>query len=72
MHATFKKIALFIFMDSPFTGSVSHCFIMTILPQTKKSNELVNKICSAIDLELEVGSVRGVSVSVDVDAYDLM
>ena len=28
---------------------------ITILPQTKKSNELVNKVCSAIDLELESG-----------------
>lgn len=28
----------------------------TIIPQTKKSNELINQVCSAIDLELESGS----------------
>lgn len=28
----------------------------TIIPQTKKSNELIDQVCSAIDLELESGS----------------
>lgn len=31
---------------------------ITILPQTKKSNELITKVCGAIDLELESGDGR--------------
>lgn len=31
---------------------------ITILPQTKKANELVTKVCNAIDLELESGDGR--------------
>ena len=29
--------------------------MISIVPQTKKANELINKVCSAIDLELEGG-----------------
>lgn len=31
---------------------------ITILPQTKRANELVSKVCNAIDLELESGDGR--------------
>lgn len=34
---------------------------ITILPQTKKSNELINQVCSAINLELQSGEVQDVS-----------
>ncbi len=34
---------------------------ITILPQTKKSNELINQVCSAINLELQSGEVTDVS-----------
>lgn len=34
---------------------------ITILPQTKKSNELINQVCSAINLELQSGEVSDVS-----------
>lgn len=30
--------------------------VFTIIPQTKKSNELITKVCSAIDLELASGA----------------
>ena len=29
--------------------------MISVVPQTKKANELVTKVCSAIDLELEGG-----------------
>ena len=29
--------------------------MISVVPQTKKANELINKVCSAIDLELEGG-----------------
>ena len=35
----------------------------TIIPQTKKSNELIDKVCNAIHLELESGE----SISVPID-----
>lgn len=34
---------------------------ITILPQTKKSNELINAVCSAIDLELSSGDSQGIN-----------
>ena len=46
---------------------------ITILPQTKKSNELVNKVCSAIDLELESGDgTESASIPMDqVETYKI-
>lgn len=35
--------------------------MITILPQTKKSNELINAVCSAINLELSNGDEKGVN-----------
>lgn len=32
--------------------------MISIVPQTKKANELINKVCSAIDLELEGGKEK--------------
>ena len=40
---------------------------ITILPQTKKANELITQICSAINLELRSGSVTSDSMSVPID-----
>ena len=47
---------------------------ITILPQTKKSNELVNKVCSAIDLELESGDgTESASIPMDqVETYKIV
>ena len=46
---------------------------ITIVPQTKKSNELINQVCSAINLELQSGEVSDISaIPVDqLDVYDL-
>lgn len=42
----------------------------TIIPQTKKSNELIDQVCSAIDLELESGSNISVPVE-DIVVYKI-
>lgn len=46
---------------------------ITIVPQTKKSNELISQVCSAINLELQSGEVSDISaIPVDqLDVYDL-
>lgn len=33
--------------------------MISVVPQSKKANELINKVCSAIDLELESGKAEG-------------
>ena len=38
---------------------------ITIIPETKKANELITKVCSAIDLDLVAGDTAG-SLAVDV------
>lgn len=45
----------------------------TLLPQAKKSNELIDRICAAIDLELEAGEEEAApQVSIEnLDMYDL-
>lgn len=35
--------------------------IFTVLPETKKANEMIDKVCSAIDLELNSGGTTGPS-----------
>ncbi len=40
---------------------------ITILPETKKANELITQVCSAINLELESGSVTSDVSSVPID-----
>lgn len=46
---------------------------ITILPETKKANELITKVCSAIDLDLESGSATSnADIPVDqIDVYDI-
>lgn len=47
---------------------------ITILPETKKANELITQVCSAINLELKSGSVTSDAVSVPIDklaTYDI-
>lgn len=46
---------------------------ITILPEAKKSNELITKVCSAINLELESGQLRDISTIPieDIEAYDI-
>lgn len=38
---------------------------ITIVPETQKANELITKVCSAIDLDLQAGDTAG-SLSIDV------
>lgn len=46
---------------------------ITILPETKKANELITKVCSAIDLDLEFGSATSnADIPIDqIDVYDI-
>lgn len=46
---------------------------ITILPETKKANELITKVCSAIDLDLESGSATSsANIQIDqIDVYDI-
>lgn len=46
---------------------------ITILPETKKANELITKVCSAIDLDLESGSATSnANIPIDqIDVYDI-
>lgn len=46
---------------------------ITILPETKKANELITKVCSAIDLDLESGSAtNNADIPIDqIDVYDI-
>ena len=39
---------------------------ITIVPETKKANELITKVCSAIDLDLQAGDTAG-ALSIDVN-----
>ncbi len=42
----------------------------TIIPQTKKSNELIDQVCSAIDLELESGESITVPIE-NIEMYNI-
>ena len=46
---------------------------ITILPETKKSNELINQVCSAINLELKSGEGTDASTVPidDIETYDI-
>ena len=46
---------------------------ITILPETKKSNELITRVCSAIDLELQSGEKEDISsIPIDdIEVYDI-
>lgn len=43
---------------------------ITILPETKKANELITQVCTAINLELRSGSVTSDSMSVPIDKVE--
>lgn len=47
--------------------------IFTIVPQSKKSNELINQVCSAIDLELSSGAGENESTVPieDIEVYKI-
>lgn len=43
---------------------------ITILPETKKANELITKVCSAIDLDLESGSATS-NANIPIDQIEV-
>lgn len=43
--------------------------MISVLPQTKQANELISKVCAAIDLDLEGGSIEAMS-SVPLDQIE--
>ena len=43
--------------------------MISVVPQSKKANELINKVCSAIDLELESGKKEG-DIDVPMDQIE--
>lgn len=45
----------------------------TIIPQTKKSNELIDQVCAAIDIELEGGQNKNASAVPieDIEVYNI-
>lgn len=43
--------------------------VFTILPETKKANQLIESVCSAIDLDLNSGAASGLS-NVPIDQVD--
>lgn len=45
--------------------------MISIVPQTKKANELITKVCSAIDLELEGGKSTG-TLNIPMDQLELV
>jgi len=46
---------------------LSAIIMITILPETKKANELITTVCQAIDLELKSGSINTNNVQVSID-----
>ena len=43
---------------------------ITVLPETKKANELITKVCSAIDLDLESGSATS-NANIPIDQIEV-
>jgi flagellar FliL protein len=43
---------------------------ITIIPETKQANELITKVCSAIDLDLEAGSATS-TANIPIDRIDV-
>ena len=44
--------------------------IFTVLPETKKANNLIEKVCSAVDLDLNSGAANGTS-NIPVDQQEI-
>ncbi|MEG0963683.1 MAG: flagellar basal body-associated FliL family protein [Lachnospiraceae bacterium] len=45
--------------------------MISVVPQTKKANELISKVCTAIDLELESGKEDG-TIDVPMDQIEVL
>lgn len=57
-----KNLMTVIILALVFANFVLTAIMMfTVLPQTQKANELITKVCEAIDLELNSGAATGTS-----------
>lgn len=69
-----KNLMTVIILALVFANFVLSAIMMfTILPQTQKANEMIKKVCEAIDLELNSGAATGLSnlpVS-QIEVYDV-
>jgi flagellar FliL protein len=45
--------------------------MFTVMPQTKKANELIEQVCSAIDLDLNSGAVTTGTSNVPIDKQEI-
>ena len=59
MKKNLMSVIILAFVVANFALTALNTFVL--LPQNKKSNELIEDICSAIDLELNSGAASGVS-----------
>ena len=69
-----KNLISVIILALVFANFVLTALLMfTVLPETKKANQMIEDVCSAIDLELNSGDAVGSSnVSIDkIEAYTL-
>lgn len=69
-----KNLMTVIILALVFANFVMTAIMMfTVLPQTQKANEMITKVCEAIDLELNSGAATGLSnlpIS-QIDTYDV-
>ena len=55
-----KNLMTVVILALVFANFVLTAIMMfSVLPQTQKANELINKVCAAIDLELNSGAATG-------------
>jgi flagellar FliL protein len=66
-----KNLISVLILALVFANFVLTAILMfTVMPQTKKSNELIEKVCSAIDLDLNSGAASGTS-NVPIDQQEI-
>ena len=66
-----KNLISVLILALVFANFVLTAILMfSVLPETKKANTLIEKVCSAIDLDLNSGAASGVS-NVPIDQQDI-
>lgn len=66
-----KNLISVLILALVFANFVLTAIVMfSVLPETKKANTLIEKVCSAIDLDLNSGAANGVS-NVPIDQQDI-
>jgi flagellar FliL protein len=66
-----KNLISVLILALVFANFVLTAILMfTVLPQTKKANELIEKVCSAIDLDLNSGEATG-TTNVPIDKQEI-